>query len=73
MDDIYTVIADVEYFSDVDTKIEKTKHLLYASSFAQAAAIIEEYYGTNLESLTMKMYDLGLIELDDNMRVKIDD
>ena len=73
MDDMYTVIADIEYFSDVDTKIEKTKHLLYAGSYAQAAQMIEECYGTALESLTMKMYDLGLIELDDNMRVIIDD
>lgn len=73
MSDMYTVIADVEYFSDIDMKIEKCKHLLYASSFAQAAQIIEECYGTSLESLTMKMYDLGLVELDDNMRVKIDD
>ena len=54
-------------------KQKKTKHLLYASSFAQAAQIVEEYYETNLKSLTMKMYDLGLIELDDNMQVKIYD
>lgn len=73
MSDIYTVIADVEWFNEDDIKTEKTKHLLYASSFAQAAQIVEEYYGTTLESLTMKMYDLGLVELDDNMKVKIDD
>ena len=73
MSDMYTVIADVEWFNEDDIKIEKTKHLLYAGSFAQAAQIVEEYYGTTLESITMKIYVLGLVELDDNMRVKIDD
>lgn len=73
MSDIYTVIADVEWFNEDDLKTEKCKHLLYASSFAQAAQMIEEYYGTALESITIKLYDLGLVELDDNMRVKIDD
>ena len=73
MRDIYTVIADVEWFNEDDIKTEKTKHLLYAGSYAQAAQMIEECYGTALESLTMKIYDLGLVELDDNMRVKIYD
>lgn len=73
MRDMYTGIADVEWFNEDDTKIEKTKHLVYASSFAQAAQMIEEYYGTTLESITIKLYDLGLVELDDNMQVKIYD
>lgn len=73
MRDMYTGIADVEWFNEDDIKIEKTKHLVYASSFAQAAQMIEEYYGTTLESITIKLYDLGLVELDDNMQVKIDD
>jgi hypothetical protein len=73
MSDVYTVIADVEWLDEDDIKIKKTKHLLYAGSYAQAAQMIEECYGAALESLTMKLYDLGLIELDDNMQVKIDD
>lgn len=71
--DIYTVIADVEWYNEDNHEIEKCKHLIYADTFARASSIIEEYYGTTLESLTMKMFDLGLVELDDEMRVKIDD
>jgi len=54
---VYTVLAKVTFWDEVEEKIDKAVHILTAYSFADAAKQLEDYYGENLNKMHLTMYD----------------
>ena len=57
----HPILAKVEFWDDIDNKMATAVHILNAYSFTQAAEQLESYYGDNLESINLDMYEEGLI------------
>lgn len=56
MTNFYPIIAKVTYY-DIDNNLRTVYHPLYANSLAAAVTIIEQYYGQNLEKVSIQYID----------------
>ena len=54
----YPTLCKVEYWDDNQMRTDNC--LIYADSFTAAAQQIEEYYGDEIESLSIQMFDIGM-------------
>lgn len=60
---MYPALCKVQCW--VGSQIRIDNCLIYADSFADAAQKIEEYYGEDIKSLSIHMYDVGIWCVDD--------
>ena len=64
----YIFLAKVKTYDDPDTAKTTTYHALTAEDFADAARIVEGFYGNEMESMSLEMIsDLGLLTIDEYM------
>lgn len=68
----YIFLAKVKIYNDPDTTETTSWHALTASSFADAANIIEDFYGNEMESMSLEMIsDLSLLTIDECMCTRL--
>lgn len=60
---MYPTLCKVEYWDEGEIKTDNC--LIYADTFVDAAQKIEDYYGKEIESLSIKMFDVGVWRVDD--------
>ena len=63
----YPALAKVKYYNDVDKRTDEAVHLLQVYNFQDAAKQLEDYYGEDLEAMTIDIYEEGLITFPDTM------
>ena len=56
---MYPILCKVDYWDEEKKRIITENIVLYADSFAEAAARVEDYYGKEMESLAINMYEEG--------------
>ena len=66
---MYPTLCKVEYWDE--DKIKTDNCLIYADTFVDAAQKIEDYYGKDIESLSMQMFDIGIWRVDDTTAARI--
>lgn len=58
-------IAIVEYWDECDKEMKTEVALIYAKNFEDAAGRLEGYYGKDMESVTIRLYEEGsLLRID---------
>lgn len=60
---MYPTLCKVEYWDEIQLKTDNC--LIYADSFVEAAQKIEDYYGKEIESLSIQMFDIGVWRVND--------
>ena len=60
-----TFIATVEYFEELDKKMDKDTVIMQANTYAEAVAMIEKSFGSSIESITSitGISDMNVIHL----------
>lgn len=67
----YIFLAQVKIYNSPGSETTSW-HALTASSFAAAASIIEEFYGNEMESMSLEMIsDLSLLTIDECMCTRL--
>jgi len=66
---MYPTLCKVEYWDENQTKIDNC--LIYADSFVDTAQKIEDYYGKEIESLSIQIFDIGVWRVDDATAARI--
>ena len=66
---MYPTLCKVEYWDENQLKTDNC--LIYADTFTAAAQQIEDYYGKEIESLSIHMYDIGVWRIDDATAARI--
>ena len=66
---MYPTLCKVEYWDENQIKTDNC--LIYADSFVEAAQQIEDYYGKEIESLSIQMFDIGVWRVDDATAARI--
>ena len=56
---MYPTLCKVDFWDEDKRCIVSENILIYADSFAEAAQRMEEYYGKEMESLAINMYEEG--------------
>ena len=71
----YIFLAKVKAYNDLDpinTTNTTSWHALTADSFADATRILEEFYGNEIESMSLDIIsDLGLLTIDESMCARL--
>ena len=68
----YIFLAKVKTYNDPDATETIAWHALTAHDFADAASTIEEFYGNEMESMSIEMIsDLGLLTIDEDMCTRL--
>ena len=58
---MFPTLCKVDYWDQDKGCIVSENILMYADSFAEAAQRMEEYYGKEMESLAINMYEEGCL------------
>jgi len=66
---MYPTLCKVEHWIGDQTIIDNC--LIYADTFVEAAQKIEDYYGKEIESLSIQMFDVGVWRVDDATAARI--
>lgn len=68
----YIFLAQVKIYNSPGSTETTSWHALTASSFADAANIIESFYGNEMESMSLEMIsDLSLLTIDECMCTRL--
>ena len=68
----YIFLAKVKTYNDPDATETTSWHALTAHDFADAARIVEEFYGNEMESMSLEVIsDLGLLTIDESMCARL--
>ena len=60
---MYPTIVTVEYWDEDEKTLKIEVALIYAGSFAGAAEQIQDYYGRDIESMKIQMYEEGIFRV----------
>lgn len=64
---MYPVLYTAEIWDDIDHKMRTVKGITFANNFTEAAERIEDYYGLELNSVTIELQEEQTVwELTDN-------
>ena len=66
---MYPTLCKVEYWEEGQMRTDNC--LIYADTFTAAAQKIEDYYGKEIESLSIQMFDVGVWRVDDATAARI--
>lgn len=68
----YIFLAKVKAYNDLDATNTISWHALTADSFADATNTLEEFYGNEVESMSLEIIsDLGLLTIDESMCARL--
>lgn len=63
----YPAIAKVKFYDEVYNRTDEAVHLLQVYNFQDAAKQLEDYYGEDIEAMTIDIFEEGLITFPDTM------
>lgn len=66
---MYPTLCKVTYWDENQMKTDNC--LIYADTFVEAAQKMEDYYGKDMESLSIQMYDIGVWRVSDTAAAHI--
>ena len=66
---MYPTLCKVTWWNE--NKMQTDNCLIYANTFVEAAQQIEDYYGKDIESLSISMFDVGMWRVDDDTAARL--
>lgn len=66
----FPCIYKVAFYDGVDHKVCEEKGLLFAQGIADAAELLEKYYGS-IERISIEIFEDGPIEFDDKFECEV--
>ena len=66
---MYPTLCKVTWWNE--TQMQTDNCLIYAETFVEAAQQVENYYGKDIEKLSIEMFDVGMWRVDDDTAARL--